>query len=395
MKVLYWTDFFLPHIGGVETFGGDLIPALQARGHEVTVVTSSHKADLPAVEQVGSIPVHRFQMWRALRTNDLRELVSIRRAVSALKREMRPDMTHLHFGATSYFHLQTQSAAYTPTLTTVHALTQTSLTETSLLTSIVHASQAVNAVSAAGYQLLSRAFPEATDRLSFVYYGLGPSAGSAIEVIPPCFKEPLILCLGRLAPQKGFDLALRAFAQVEKAVPKARLMIVGEGVEESALKELASNLGIAEKVDFTGSVPPEDVYAVINKATMMLLPSRFEGLPLVALQAARMQRPIISSAVDGLPELVVDNESGLVLKDNHERDLAKAILSLMRSPQKAIGMGKALAQRFEERFGFDHCVSQYERLYHQVVQRPSASIRPAGHEAPVEFTSSVPSITQS
>jgi glycosyltransferase involved in cell wall biosynthesis len=61
MRVLYWTDFFLPHIGGIETFGGDLIPALQARGHEVTVLTSSHKAGLPAVEQVGSIPVHRFQ----------------------------------------------------------------------------------------------------------------------------------------------------------------------------------------------------------------------------------------------------------------------------------------------------------------------------------------------
>jgi glycosyltransferase involved in cell wall biosynthesis len=368
VKVLYWTDFFLPHIGGVETFGGDLIPALQARGHEVTVVTSSHKADLPAVEHVGSIPVHRFQMWKALRTSDLQGLVSIRRAVSALKRQLRPDITHLHFGATSYIHLQTRAAAYTPTLTTVHALAQSSLTDSSLLRGVVHASHAVNAVSAAGYRLLSRAFPEAVDRLSFVYYGLGPSAGSAIELMAPRFDEPVILCLGRLAPQKGFDLALRAFAQVEKAVPRARLMIVGEGVEESALKQLASTLGIAEKVDFTGPVPPEDVYTVINKATMMLLPSRFEGLPLVALQAARMQRPIITSAVDGLPELVVDQDSGLVLQDNNERELATAIQSLIQNPQKAIGMGKALAHRFAERFGFDQCVSRYERLYRQVAE---------------------------
>jgi glycosyltransferase involved in cell wall biosynthesis len=396
MKVLYWTDFFLPRIGGVETFGGDLIPALQARGHEVTVVTSSLNTDLPEFDHVGSIPVHRFPMWRALRSNNLRELVSIRRAISALKRELRPDVTHLHFGATSYFHLQTRSAAYTPTLTTVHALTQTSLTETSLLTSVVHASQAVNAVSAAGYQLLSRAFPEAADRLSFVYYGLGPSSGGGCEVIPPCFKEPILLCLGRLAPQKGFDLALRGFALIEKVVPKARLMIVGEGVEEWALKQLASDLGIAEKVDFTGSVPPEDVYTVINKATMMLLPSRFEGLPLVALQAAKMQRPIISSAVDGLPELVVDQESGLVLKDNNPQDLAEAILSLLRGPEKAIDMGKALARRFEERFGFDHCVSRYERLYRKVLERPSAFLGPAGHDGLVELTPTVPeSITQS
>ena len=367
MRVLYWTDFFLPHIGGVETFGGDLIPALQARGHEVTVVTSSHKADLPAFDRVGSIPVHRFPMWRALRTNDLRELVSIRQAVSVLKREVKPDITHLHFGATSYIHLQTQAAVWTPTLTTVHALTQTSLTDTSLLRRIVQASQAVNAVSVAGYDLLRQAFPEAADRFSFVYYGLATSAESAIEVIAPRFDEPVILCLGRLAPQKGFDLALKAFAQVEKALPRARLMIVGEGVEESSLKQLAVSLGIAEKVDFTGSVPPEQVYTVINKATMMLLPSRFEGLPLVALQAARMQRPIVSSAVDGLPELVVDQDSGLVLKHNDDRELAEAILSLMRDPPRAIGMGKALAERFEKCFGFDRCVSRYESLYHSVV----------------------------
>jgi glycosyltransferase involved in cell wall biosynthesis len=172
--------------------------------------------------------------------------------------------------------------------------------------------------------------------------------------------------LGRLAPQKGFDLALKAFARVEKMVSRARLMIVGEGVEETALKQLAATLAIADRVDFTGSVPPQDVYGVINKATIVLLPSRFEGLPLVALQAAKMQRPIVSSDVDGLPELVTDQQSGVVLKENNELELANAILALMQNPERAIAMGQAAAQRFEARFGFDHCVDQYERLYRQI-----------------------------
>jgi len=363
VKVLYWTDFFLPAIGGVETFAGDLIPALQARGHEVTVLTGLHRPGLPAFEHVGSTPVHRFPMWTALLANDVVKIASISRSISALKRQVGPDLVHVHFGATAYLHLQTRATGNTPTLTTVHALTQTSLTGTSLLGSVVRASAAVNAVSAAGYRLLCQAFPDAADRLSFVYYGLASSAGQTTEVIPPRFDAPVILCLGRLAPQKGFDLALRAFALVEKTFPKARLMIVGEGVEEATLKELARSLGIEAKVDFTGSVPPDQVYSVINRATMMLLPSRFEGLPLVALQAAKMQRPIISSAVDGLPELVVDGESGLVLADNNERELAGAISRLLQDPRKAIRMGQALAQRFEDRFDFAQCVSQYERLY--------------------------------
>ena len=366
MKILYWTDFFLPWIGGIETFSMDLIPALQARGHEVTVVTSFHKNNLLAVEDLGSIRVHRFPMWGAIRANDLRGLVAVTRAITALKRELRPDVTHLHFGATSYFHLQTRTAVSAPTLTTVHALPESSLGEDSLFTKAVHTSRAVNAVSARAYQLLSRTYPEAVDRLSFVYYGLAPSVQSAIEVVSPSFDEPLILCLGRLTPQKGFDLAVKAFARIQQTVPKARLVIVGEGVEESALKQLAATLGIEEKVDFPGPVLPQDVYRVMNRATMVLLPSRFEGLPLVALQAAKMQRPIISSAVDGLPELIVDHESGLVLKDNNEVELGRAILALVQNPEAAIAMGKAVAKRFEERFGFDHCVSQYERLYHQI-----------------------------
>jgi glycogen(starch) synthase len=369
MNVLYWTDFFLPHIGGVETFGGDLIPALQAKGYRVTVVTASHRQDLPPVEQVGSVPVHRFPMWTALLASDLRQIAAIRRAVTDLKRRIDPDIVHLHFGATSYLHLQTRGR--TPTLTTVHALTGTSLTDTSLLARVVRASAAVNAVSAVGYRLLCQAFPEAADRLSFVYYGLAPSRGRAVEVAAPRFDEPVLLCLGRLAPQKGFDLALKAFALVERTFPRARMMIVGEGVEEAALKQLAADLGITGKVDFTGAVPPEDVYPVINRATVMLLPSRFEGLPLVALQAAKMQRPIISSAVDGLPELVVDQESGLVLDQNNEGELAKAITWVLEHPDRAIAMGQAVARRFEERFGFDQCVSQYERLYRRVVDQPA------------------------
>ena len=370
MKVLYWTDFFLPAIGGVETFSGDLIPALQDRGYEVTVVTSPHEAGLPAAERVGSIPVHRFPIWQALRSKDLKELVAIRRAVAALKRQLEPDLVHLHFGAGAYLHLQTLGASPAPTLTTVHAHAPSSLTYGSVLGRVVRASRAVNAVSAVGYRLLREAFPNAADRMSYVYYGLGPSAGRGVEVTAPSFEEPVILCLGRLAPQKGFDLALQAFARVQRTVPRARLRIVGEGVEESALKDLARSLGVAEQVDFPGSVPPDAVYEVINRATMMLLPSRFEGLPLVALQAAKMQRPVISSAVDGLPELVVDQESGLVLKDNDEGELAEAILALLRDPRKAIGLGQALARRFEERFGFERCVSEYDRLYRRVAEVP-------------------------
>lgn len=344
----------------------DLIPALQSRGHDVTVLASYTRPELPAFAQIGSVPIYRFDTWNALNAKDLKSLMSVRKAITAFKRELNPDIIHLHFGATSYLHLQTGSAVRPPTLTTVHALPESSLKENSIFSKVAQASQAVNAVSGKGLQLLSRAFPDLADRFSFVYYGLGPAWQAGARIDPPSFGEPVILCLGRLIQQKGFDIALKAFASIAPAFPKARLLIVGEGVEQAALQQLAAALGISHRVSFMGSVPPHAVREVLNQASMVLMPSRYEGLPLVALEAARMQRPIISSDVDGLPELVRDQESGLVLAENNERELAKAILYLLQNPAQAIRMGMAAAQRLEERFGFDQCVSAYERLYQQI-----------------------------
>lgn len=368
MRILYWTDLFLPHIGGIETFSMDLVPALQARGHEVIVVTSDLTLDTPRTETVGGIPVHRFPTWNALRTNDLRAIVGIRNALTELKRRFRPDVAHVHFGATTYTYVHTQRAVPVPTVTTVHAIPDRSLTPGSLFAKVVQASAMVNAVSVQGHRRLTEAFPEAAERISFVYYGLGSTAHGAVDVRPPSFEEPILLCLGRLTPQKGFDVALKAFAGVQEVLPRARLKVVGEGVEETALKELAAALGIAAKVDFTGSVAPREVFHVINEATMVLMPSRFEGLPLVALQAARLERPMISSDVDGLPELVVNGASGLVLERNDEAALAEAILFMAQHPERAVAMGRAAARRLEERFGFDQCVDAYERLYRRAAE---------------------------
>lgn len=363
MRILYWTDLFLPHIGGIETFSMDLIPALQARGHEVTVVTSDLTLRERRVETVAGIAVHRFPTWNALRTNDLGAIMTVRRALTELKRALGPDVAHVHFGATAYTYVQTQRAVPVPTVTTVHAIPESSLSRDSLFGKVFEASSAVNAVSVQGHRRLAQAFPEAAERISCIYYGLGTTAHDAVTVRPPSFAEPILLCLGRLTPQKGFDVALRAFAMARDHLPRARLRIVGEGVEERALKDLAAALGIAADVDFTGPVAPHDVLHVVNEATMVLMPSRFEGLPLVALQAARLERPMISSDVDGLPELVVHQQSGLVLERNDEAALAEAILFMARNPERAVAMGKAAARRLEERFGFDRCVDEYERLY--------------------------------
>src|SRR5206468_1041812 len=111
-----------------------------------------------------------------------------------------------------------------------------------------------------------------------------------------------VCCLGRLIPAKGFDLAITAFSLLVERFPNARLVIAGDGPARSTLEAQVASLKIRNTVEFTGWIAPDQVPDLINTATMVLMPSRREGLPLVGIEAALMRRPLIATRVGGLPE---------------------------------------------------------------------------------------------
>ena len=367
MKILYWTDLYSPHVGGVEVFSAKFIPALQKRGHEVAIVTSHRQFQLPDYSLDNNIPVYRFNFWEALEKRNLKQTIAIRRQITQLKQDFKPDLVHLHFGATSYFHLQTMNTYSTPTLTTIHAVPEASLsTPQSFLYKILQNSDWVNTVSPQGLEKMRQYIPEITPHSSVVYYGLELPD---LEPKTPNFNPPTLLCLGRLVPQKGFDVALDAFAVLLKRFPQIRLVIAGDGSERTALVNQAEELGIESAVDFKGLIPPEQVPALLNEATMVLLPSRFEGLPLVALQAAQMCRPIVATNVDGLPKLVINQKTGMLIEKDEPKMLTDAIAFCLEHPELAIALGQAARKRFNQIFSMESCVDNYDALYHQVIQQ--------------------------
>src|SRR5262249_3612688 len=127
-------------------------------------------------------------------------------------------------------------------------------------------------------------------------------------------KAPRVLCLGRLAPEKGFDLALTAFAAVIERHPHARLLIAGDGPARSDLERQAGQSGLGRAVDFVGWVAPDQIPALLNGATAVVIPSRQEGLPLVAVEAALMARPVVATRVGGLPEAIVHQQTGVLVE---------------------------------------------------------------------------------
>ena len=173
---------------------------------------------------------------------------------------------------------------------------------------------------------------------------------------------PRLLCLGQLQRHKGFDIALRALASVAAIHPRVEMTIAGDGLDRHELEALTASLELNARVTFTGPVAPEAVPALINTATLVLIPSRVEALPQVAIQAAQMGRPVIGTTVGGIPEVVVSGETGLLVAPDDDRALATAIDGMLTDVDRTIAFGRAARVRGEALSDWDGHVAQIDAI---------------------------------
>jgi len=252
----------------------------------------------------------------------------------------------------------------TPTLISLHGLGPKLPQQTPLTEQLLTSGQWVAAVSDAILKQARNFLPSITPRSSIVYDGLD------IPALPPApldFSHPTLLCLGRLTSEKGFDTAVASFARVVRHVPRARLIIAGDGPERPSLERTVRTLGLQAAVEFLGWVTPDRVPALLNDVTLVLVPSRYEAFGLTALEAAQMARPVVATRVGGLPEVVVDGETGLLVEPDDPAALARAIVTLLQDRVRADRLGQAARKRAQHVFSLKRCVDAYESLYHELV----------------------------
>lgn len=153
-----------------------------------------------------------------------------------------------------------------------------------------------------------------------------------------------VVCVARLSPVKGVEYLVRAAA----LVANARFFLVGDGPLEDELKRLAAELGVTDRVSFLGYVAP--AAGVIATADLVVMPSLSEGLPLVALEAGALGRPVVASSVGGLVEVIEDGITGRLVPPGDYHALAAAIGEVLSDPSLAARMGAAARKRVEERY---------------------------------------------
>jgi len=194
--------------------------------------------------------------------------------------------------------------------------------------------------------------------------------------IPP--GAPVVTLVGRLGDGKGHEHALAAWPSVLASVPEARLLLVGDGGYEDALRRQAVALGVGQRVVFAGR--RTDVAAILNGSTLSCLPTRNEALPTALIEAAACGIPAVASAVTGVLEVVKDGETGLLVPYGDDERLASALVALLQDADRRTLMGRAARRLAEERFDAGVWAARLGDIYRTALGWPAVAARPREHD---------------
>lgn len=180
----------------------------------------------------------------------------------------------------------------------------------------------------------------------------------------------VILCVGRLSPEKGQDVLLEAAAILRDRDVRFQLLLAGDGPWRDSLARRTVALGLATQAAFLGEQSRmELVYAA---ADMLVLPSRKEGMPNVVLEAMQHGLPIVATRVGAVPEMLRDGVEAILVPPEQPKALAQALAALLADPRRAVEIGRAGRRALLPRFSPERRTEQMERVYREVIESTRA-----------------------
>ena len=326
---------------------------LQARGSEIKVVSMGG-------DQIDG--VETAILPRSSRASFVfRERAALREA-----RQFNPDIVHGHY-ATGY-GLWASRVRFAPTILTAWGsdilIFPANAARRALLKNILRHVSHITVPSRFLEKNIKRLCPQCQGRMSVVPFGVDlPDHPPELPELPPL----------RLAFTKahmdiyGPDILLRAMANVVEARPDTQLSLAGHGPMTDTLRELAKSLAIDKNVIFTGYIDNREIYSFLKQHHAVVMPSLSESFGVAALEAGACGRPVVASRVGGIPEVVVDGKTGLLVPPGDADALAGAILRLADDREKMAAMGRQGYEFVRENFTWEESLDMMAALYEWVI----------------------------
>jgi glycosyltransferase involved in cell wall biosynthesis len=294
-------------------------------------------------------------------------------------RRLRPVLIHAHFGPDGALALPIARALGIPLLVTFHgydALVTDEAARRSFYTHRMYLRRREQLKETASLFIAVSQF--IAKRLRRLRYDSARTTVHYIGVDPDTFvpdpgirREPLVLFVGRLVEKKGCIYLLRAMELVQAKRDQVRLVVIGDGPLRESLEDQAA--GGLRQAEFLGSRPSEEVRSWMSRASVLCVPSVVarngdaEGFGMVFIEAQAMELPVVSFATGGVPEAVLDGETGFLLPEGDWRGLADRILTLLDDRDLAQRLGRQGRTRVREQFDLHKQTALLEQIYRQVV----------------------------
>ena len=352
---------------GAEQMIMTLITALDRESFDVRLATFEKKrvssnAIVSAARAAGfdavTLPCRGWLDWGAIQ--ELKSLVE----------EQRIEILHCHEPKSRLYGAVVSRMTGVPMVATHHNWTGQNL-RTRLVelidAAVLHSCQRVVAVSSSVAESMRRVLISSS-RIEVIPNGIDLSVfkdsqqNSELRAslgIPP--GVPVIGAVGRLDIQKAHERLIEAARKLTDAGQDAIYLIVGEGVERPRLESLVRNLGLSDRVLLPGY--RSDIKPFLAIMDLFVLPSRREGTPMALLEAMAMRKPVVATAVGGVPDVLTDGIDGIMLPESGVGGLSDALLRLLRDPALARQMARSGRRRVENEFSSRRMASRYEDIY--------------------------------
>lgn len=281
-------------------------------------------------------------------------------------KKFSPDIVHTHLGADVYGGLAAKLAGVKNIVSTEHNVLANNTSCYNFIKKIISKLfSRIIAVSSTIKEELSTKFNLSADKVILLRNGVDVDKFKAYKKNK--ISDKIIFgSIGRLSPQKNYSLLINAVAQIKG--DNFKFKIAGVGPLESELKQQIQTLGLLDKVELVG--PITDVGNFLSQLDFFVLPSKWEGLGLVLLEAGLLGLPVLASSTGGILDIILDHETGILFKNNNCVDLVEKINYFLdpKNQSELKLLGVALSNLVSREFSIKNIANKYEALYLALVK---------------------------
>ena len=388
MKILMLTWEYPPRIvGGIARVVHDLSKRLIKDGHEVTVVTYRDNADVPDYENDKGVNVYRVDNYMIHPNNFIDWIMQLNfnmlsKATEIINKEGGFDVIHAHDWLVTYAAKSLKNAYDIPIVATIHATeagrnsgihdeTQRYINDTEWLLTY----EATEVIVNSNYMKneIQRLFGLPFDKINVIPNGINLSNFTGIERDYDFRRqyamdnEKIILYVGRLVYEKGVQHLIAAMPKILSNYNDAKLIIAGRGGMMDELRAEASNLGLNDKIYFTGYLNSKQVQKMYKCADVAVFPSTYEPFGIVALEAMLAGVPTVVSDVGGLDEIVTHGVDGMKSYAGNANSIADSVTALLYDHQLATNVSKKAKQKVKDQFNWEKIAQDTHFTYEKAI----------------------------